>query len=229
MDIGVPYRDLGALDVSALTEAVKAMPDEAWTRNTFRQDALADPAHTATMALIFKHEYDPRYNSANFKYMEDLVEVWARNKGLPADDYRPIAREETDLGFVYTFPEWRDWEALLRPILDQALERLGRTERGVVTRLALVKLKPNGKINPHIDGQPMAAVAHRLHVPVVVPPGVEYRIGPAKFTMKPGHLYDFNNRMLHSVKHTGKRPRVNLFIDYYPNPGIPRAAPFGHF
>ena len=97
-----------------------------------------------------------------------------------------------------------------------------------MTRLALVFLAPGGYIKPHDDGQHMAHKAHRLHVPLTASPGVEYKIGGKKFHMKFGRVYDFNNRWRHSVRHKGKRPRINLFIDYYPNPGPYIPPPYGH-
>lgn len=50
-----------------------------------------------------------------------------------------------DLGPVYTFAEWLDFEAVIAPIVDQALRPL-RTPRGVVTRLCRSPSK--GRIRP---------------------------------------------------------------------------------
>ena len=69
---------------------------------------------------------------------------------------------------------------------------------------------------------------YRLHVPLTSSPRVEYKVGHKKFHMKIGRVYDFNNRWRHSVRHKGKRPRINLFIDYYPNPGLYVPPPYGH-
>ena len=38
--------------------------------------------------------------------------------------------------------------------------------------------------------------------------------------------YDFNNRVRHSVRNNGRQHRVNIFIDYYANPGLVIANPF---
>lgn len=219
MDIQVPYRRLGPVDIRAAAEMVRAMPPEAWRRNTFRQDALADPAHNTTESILFKHEWDPRYNASGLRWLEEVVVAWADEKGVDPAPFMPIAREDTDLGPVYTFPDWRDFEPVLGPLVEQAIRPL-KTAQGVITRLALVMLKPGYRIAPHIDGQPMAEKAHRIHVTILSPPGVEYKVGGRKFTMPAGSAFDFNNRWRHSVRHNGKMPRVNLFVDYYPNPGL---------
>ena len=224
MDIGVPLRDLGPIDVEPLRRFLESAGDGIWTRNTFRQDALADGAHSVTQAIVLKHEWDRSYNSANLKYLEDLVFSWAVHKNLDPDDYAPICYQETDIGPVYTFPDWRLFETVVAPIVAETVGRIG-AGTGVVTRLALVRLMPGGRIAPHVDGQRMARAAHRVHVSVTSPAGVDYKIGGRKFRMKAGRAYDFNNCLRHSVRHTGKRPRVNLFIDFYPNPGPAVASP----
>jgi hypothetical protein len=79
---------------------------------------------------------------------------------------------------------------------------------------------PGGtKIKPHFDGHTMAAKAHRLHVALGRAPSVIYKIGGRKFTMEASHAYDFNNCVQHSVRNEGRVARINLFVDYYANPG----------
>ena len=51
-------------------------------------------------------------------------------------------------------------------------------------------------------------------------PSVVYKIGGKKYAMRVGRAYDFNNRLRHSVRNTGRQPRVNIFIDYYADPGL---------
>ena len=52
MDIGVPLRDLGPVDVASLVEVVNGLSEADWTANTFRQDALASSVHSATDILM---------------------------------------------------------------------------------------------------------------------------------------------------------------------------------
>ncbi|MEM7442352.1 MAG: aspartyl/asparaginyl beta-hydroxylase domain-containing protein [Pseudomonadota bacterium] len=219
MDIGRPIKDLGPVKVDALKSRLAALPEEAWTANTFRQEALAAGAHATAQSILFKHEWHPRYNTLGFPHLEDLVRHWATVRGQDADRFMPINREETDLGPVYTFPDWNDWRDVISPIVDKAIASL-RTARGVVTRLALVRLQPGLRIDPHTDGQPMAEKAHRIHVAIDGNIGVRYKIDGRNVTMAPGRAYDFNNRVRHSVRHMGRNPRVNLFVDYYPDPGL---------
>ena len=59
MDIGVPLRDLGRVEVGPLAERVKSLTEDDWQRNTLRQDFFGRGAHTATANILFKHEWHP--------------------------------------------------------------------------------------------------------------------------------------------------------------------------
>jgi len=218
MDIGVPLRDLGAIDVSGLLKVVEGLTEEDWTGNTMRRDILASGAHAAADNILMKTEWHPSANSTGIQHFEDLIYVWAKERGVDPEKYMPIAREDTDLWPVFTMPEWLQYKDVLQPVVDQVISSL-KTPNGVVTRLALVRLKAGDHVAPHVDGHPMAARAHRIHVSLSSTPTVEYKIDGRKFTMLKGHAYDFNNRVRHSVRNNGKRHRINLFVDYYPNPG----------
>ncbi len=219
MDIGVPLRDLGKVDATALLDLVGGLTEADWTANTFRRDALASSEHSATDNILIKTEWHPSATSTGIQYFEDLVFAWAEERGLDPELYLPIAREDTDVWPVYTMPEWRRYQPVLEPIAKRILDLL-KAPKGVITRLALVRLRASTHIAPHIDGHAMAAKAHRVHISLSSTPSVEYKIGGRKFTMQMGHAYDFNNKMRHSVRNKGKRDRVNLFVDVYPDPGV---------
>ena len=219
MDIGVPLRDLGPVDVAGINEVVKGLGEADWTANTFRQDALAASVHSVTDTILMKTEWHPSATSTGIGHLEDLVHVWAKERGLDPGRYLPIARENTDVWPVYTMPDWLKYRDVLQPIIDQVTGYL-KAPGGIITRLALVRLRGGANIAPHVDEHAMAAKAHRIHVSLSESPSVVYKIGGRKFAMRFGRAYDFNNRMRHSVRNGGRQPRVNLFVDYYANPGL---------
>jgi hypothetical protein len=218
MDIGVPLKDLGKVDVAALAERVKALTPADWQRNTFRQDVLSYGAHSVTDSILFKQEWHQSAAKTSVGHFEDMIWIWAKEKGFDPLPYLPILREDTDLWPVFTFPDWNQFKDVLEPLVEACIQRLGKPG-GVVTRLALVRLPGGSRILPHIDGHVMAGKAHRLHVALSNSPSVVYKIDGRKFSMAAGHVYDFNNRVRHSVRNESRGARVNLFIDYYPDPG----------
>jgi hypothetical protein len=218
MDIGVPLRDLGKVEIGPLAERVWALDESEWTRNTLRQDALAFGAHSATQSILLKHEWNLEASTAGLGHLEDIIWSWAKGQGLDPHPFLPIARQETDVAPIFTLPDYLRFKDVVEPLVEQCIQGLGRPG-GIVTRLALVRLPGGARIKPHFDGHKMAAKAHRLHVALGAAPSVVYKIGGRKYTMDAGHVYDFNNCLPHSVRNEGRKPRVNLFIDYYANPG----------
>ena len=140
MDIGVPLRDLGPVDVAGLAAVVSGLTEADWTANTFRQDALASSVHSATDNILMKTEWHRSATSSGIGHFEDLVHVWAKERGLDPKKYLPIAREDTDVWPVYTMPDWTRYESVIQPIVTQVLSYLNQPG-GVITRLALVRLK----------------------------------------------------------------------------------------
>ena len=53
MDIGVPLRDLGEIDSSALQEAILAVDDKTWLENDYRQKAYDVHYQTQSLMMLF--------------------------------------------------------------------------------------------------------------------------------------------------------------------------------
>jgi hypothetical protein len=53
MDIGVPLRELGEYDISALSDVILALDEEAWQGNTYRQQTYDVHQQTQSIVLIF--------------------------------------------------------------------------------------------------------------------------------------------------------------------------------
>jgi hypothetical protein len=221
MDIGVPYRKLGPVDVGPALDLLASLTDEDWETNRIRQDLLtASPHRNTTRSIILKYNWLPYQRPWGMRTMRELVEAWCRQENVPSDNLIPELEHETDQGHVNVFPQWKTMGPVIGPLVDQATAYLN-APRGIATRIAIVEMVPNGKIAPHVDGQAHAAAAHRLHIPLISPPGVEYKIDGKKFRMEVGQAYDFNNRKQHGVRNKSPRPRVNILVDFLPNPGPP--------
>ena len=219
MDIGVPLRDLGAVDVGPMVSLVEQLTEQDWTEFNFRRDALADKVHGVTDNIVLKTEWHPSASTTGIPHFEDLVWIWASERGLDPHKFLPVAREETDTWPVFTMPDYARYRDIVEPLVEQAIRKL-KGPRGVITRIALVRLRAGDKIDAHVDGHLMATRSHRIHVPLSPSQSIVYKIDGRKCTMELGRAYDFNNRTRHSVRNNGKRHRVNLFIDYCPDRGL---------
>lgn len=224
MDIGVPLRDLGRVEVEPLLARIATLEEADWERNSLRQDALANGAHDAAQNILFKYDWGAGAATTAVTHFEDVIWLWAKKKGLDPTPFMPVEKLDNDVRSVFTFPDFLRFKDVLDPLVAQVLAKLGKPG-GMVTRLALVRLRAGIKIEPHVDNHDMAARAHRLHVALSSSPSVTYKIGGRKLAMQQGHAYDFNNKLRHSVRNEGRNARINLFVDYYPNPGTPIRNP----
>ncbi len=225
MDIGVPYRELARPDVSGLQAELLALSDPDWDARPIRRASLAgDEAHCSADSIVMRHEWVPAYSKRGFKTLQESLLDWARRNRRDGRPMLPIMEERNSETFVYTFPDWLRWQALVLPVIAQVIEPIA-TPGGVLTRALFVRLPPGAVINPHVDGQAMASRAHRIHVAISDCPRCVYTVGDEDFVMVPGTAYDFNNRWQHAVRNEGDTPRINLMLEYLPDPAWVFPAP----
>lgn len=229
MDIGVPYKRLGPVDIEPALDLLSRLTDADWESNRLRQELLAASPHRGTTrSIILKYNWLPYQRPWGIRTMRELVAAWCQQEKVAPDNLLPEIETETDQGHVNVFPQWKKFESVIGPLVDKAVSYIG-AQRGVTTRIAIVEMVPNGKIAPHIDSQEHAGRAHRIHIPLIVPPGVEYKVDGKKFKMPPGFAYDFNNKRQHSVRNKSPRPRITILLDYLPDPGPPKQTAIPHF
>ena len=218
MDIGVAYRELARVDISDLQAEVLALTDEDWNARPIRRASLAgSSAHYSADSIVLRHEWIPSYSKRGFQSLQDSLLDWARRNKRDGRSLLPVMEERNSETSVFTFPDWFRWQRALFPIISAVLRPIA-TPNGVLTRALFVRLPVGAVINPHIDGQAVAAKAHRIHVCISDCPKCFYTIRDETFTMTPGVAYDFNNRWQHAVHNAGDTPRINLMLEYLPNP-----------
>jgi|TARA_B100000900_G_scaffold325591_1_gene285452 hypothetical protein len=103
---------------------------------------------------------------------------------------------------------------ILEP-LSQAFVEYYEDKPFVCTTAIFVKLAPNSDIGVHSDTHPYFGVTHRLHWCIDGDyENMHFMIAGDKVEMYEGDFIEINNRLPHSVKYTGDRPRLNGIIDY---------------
>lgn len=218
MDIGVPYRELARVDVSALQVALGALTDADWDARPIRRASLAGGPHNSADSIVMRHEWTPATSARGFKTLSESLLFWAERKGRDGRTMLPLFRETNNVCDVYTFPDWIAWQAQIADIVTATVAAISPAPRGVLIRALFARLPAGAKVPIHRDEQEQAALTHRIHVCISNTPGCKYTIGDTTFAMTPGVVYDFNNRWDHGVRNDDDGDRINLMLEYLPNP-----------
>ena len=181
------FTRLADYDVQSLADLVAALPNELWEQYKDEKQYLAP--YRDTQSIFFRSIHDP-----------DLVEILSK---------RPIA--EGDISVYQVEP------ALVEEVRRAVIAAVSYfSPDGIIARVQLAKLNPGTKIKEHCDTSALLTAAHRIHVPVISNPGVAFFIDGDNQSIKPGGIYEINNRLLHSVENNGSTARTHLIIDYLP-------------
>ena len=127
-------------------------------------------------------------------------------------------RHVTDYDFrdirLMSFPEL---DAVFKPELDEILSCFSRCYDYCDFTAILLLLPAGAQIQPHVDKGRWFRLAHRIHVPLVTNPEVEFRVGSACLNMQVGKAYEIDNaNKTHSVANHGASDRVHLVVDLLP-------------
>lgn len=99
------------------------------------------------------------------------------------------------------------------------LERLAEDLHGRVGRAKLARLPPGARVLPHVDRGEYYIRRDRYHLVVDSSEGSTLTAGDEEVGMRPGELWWFDNKVLHSARNNSKRPRVHLVFDVQPADG----------
>lgn len=90
----------------------------------------------------------------------------------------------------------------------------GAAGEGYFIRVLLVRLEAKAKIGSHRDHGHSLARAHRIHLPIVTNPGVEFGIAGHIRHLAAGELWEVNNRKVHGVRNESAAHRIHAILDY---------------
>ena len=80
-------------------------------------------------------------------------------------------------------------------------------------RVVLAKLKPYGRIEPHIDEGGYCAAFDRIHCVLTTNPNVVFSSGGELQHLRAGEIWQLNNKNTHGVTNAGGTERVHLIVD----------------
>jgi hypothetical protein len=140
------------------------------------------------------------------------------------DDYDVHAQTQSIiLSFCEGWPDVKvfraaGWDLLAteaQQVIDRVIEK-HYPRGGTILRSMMARLPPGRRIARHTDGHPSFAVAHRIHVPLVTNPGVEFIVGDERLPPRAHYAFELNNLMAHSVVNRGDIARIHFIFDYAP-------------
>jgi len=112
-------------------------------------------------------------------------------------------------------PGWPLLSVAAAPVIDEIVAKR-YPPGGRVLRSMMARLGPGRRIARHKDSHPSFSIAHRIHVPLVTNPGVEFVVGPERVPPRAGFAFELNNLMLHHVINNGDSDRIHFIFDYAP-------------
>lgn len=111
-------------------------------------------------------------------------------------------------------PVWDKYRAAVEPIIDAVTPWYG-FRNGQTCRIMLAKLKAGKEISKHIDGMPASDVPHKIHVPLITDPAVEFWVEDEVIHLPRGAAFEVNNKLMHGGANRSNIDRIHLIFDYF--------------
>ena len=181
------FRQIGTHDISILKEKILSLTDEEWDEESWRQKIYDVHKYTHTISLIFDRD---------FRHINPTIHP---RYELYREDIEPIVKK---IDAYYN-----------QKLTYKRLKK--KNGNGYVIRINLVKLDASGgDIEAHVDNVFTLSHSHRIHIPIITNDKVGFSIGDEVKNLKPGEIWEINNREMHSVLNDGDNYRVHMIIDW---------------
>ncbi|MBV8652221.1 MAG: aspartyl/asparaginyl beta-hydroxylase domain-containing protein [Alphaproteobacteria bacterium] len=109
-----------------------------------------------------------------------------------------------------------DYPLMQEPAIREAVAAVSRLAGGRAARAMIVKLKPGGRIAPHVDEGAYAAATRRYHLPIATNPLAWLEAGGERLHLPAGTLWWFDKHALHRGGNDGATDRIHLIVDTLP-------------
>jgi hypothetical protein len=135
----------------------------------------------------------------------DVLDIWLRYPEIEGATAEQVFNELECVNYQGFFE---------LPAARNAIFEVSRIVGGErIGRCLITKLKPGGKISPHIDEGPAPQYYDRFHLVVESNPESKFMCGDESVVMKPNEIWWFDNKKTHSVTNDGEKDRVHLIMD----------------
>jgi hypothetical protein len=124
------------------------------------------------------------------------------------DAHRGINVKVNEIQECITVPE-----AARFPLLMSYLAEFTAMQDAELQRAMIVRLKPGGRVYPHVDSGSYYAWRDRFHLVLKSAAGNELMCGGERAILQEGELWSFNNKLFHSAMNRSSKWRVHVIFD----------------
>jgi quercetin dioxygenase-like cupin family protein len=117
---------------------------------------------------------------------------------------------------IFESLEAADYPLMQEPAFRDSVAAVARLAGGRAARAMIVKLKPGGRIAPHVDEGAYAAATQRYHLPIATNPQAWLESGGEHLHLPAGTLWWFDKHALHRGGNDGTTDRIHLIADTLP-------------
>lgn len=102
------------------------------------------------------------------------------------------------------------------PAIMRFLGGFSRELRASLQRALIVRLKPNGRVHPHIDQGLYYTLRDRYHFVLMSQAGSRLSSGDETVIMQQGEVWWFQNKLLHDAQNDSSDWRIHIIFDLLP-------------
>jgi hypothetical protein len=99
------------------------------------------------------------------------------------------------------------------PLAEAFIEQLASSMKGAMGRAVITRLRPRGRIHPHIDDRLYWLLRDRYHLVIKSPAGSLFWAGGEEMRMGQGELWWFDHTVEHEVFNDTDEERIHLIVD----------------
>lgn len=182
------FQRLGEVNVADLLHSVQRQP-ELWNENSLRSTYPNSP-QCQVDDIWLRFNDTKKYEKGSSEYSSEVAKVM----------------DETESIF---YPAWFKLPQAA-PLIFNLMHSVGGVRLG---RVMITRLKPGGKILPHVDSGEHALYYDRYHITLQNSPGSVFKCGDEQVCMRPGEVWWFNNQVLHEVVNNSIDDRITTIVD----------------
>jgi hypothetical protein len=99
------------------------------------------------------------------------------------------------------------------PVVMQLVGEICAQRGGTPARVMVVRLRPGGRVYPHVDAGAYYRAHDRLHIDVLSESGCMLACAGERVAMRPGEVWQFDNGLEHHAANPGRHWRVHVIFD----------------